>query len=70
VGQRRCGLVVSFDFHDALAARIANEFLYASTCLSFDIVAGMTGPANQPSCLSVVAAAGRVHTTTSRRARR
>ena len=31
-------LVVSLDFHDAVAARIANEFLYAPTRLSFDIV--------------------------------
>jgi hypothetical protein len=64
------GLVVSFDFRDALSARIANEFLYAPACLSFDIVPGGTGPGNQPSCLLVVAAAGRVRTTTSRRARR
>ena len=63
------GLVVSFDFHDALAAYIANEFLYAPACLSFGIVPEMTGPGNQPSYLSVVAAAGMVGTTTSRRAR-
>jgi hypothetical protein len=30
------GLVVSFDFHDALTARIANEFLYAPTSSGFD----------------------------------
>jgi len=38
------GPVVSFDFHDAVAARIVNEFLYAPTCLSFDIVSTVTGP--------------------------
>ena len=42
-------LVVSLDFHDAVAARIANEFLYAPTRLSFDMVPAMTGPGNQPS---------------------
>jgi hypothetical protein len=36
-------LVVSLDFHDAIAARIANEFLYAPTRLSFDIVPMVTG---------------------------
>ena len=71
-GQRAnggAGLVVSFDFHDALAVHIAYEFLYAPACLSFGIVPEMTGPGNQPSYLSVVAAAGMVGTTTSRRAR-
>jgi hypothetical protein len=48
----------------------ASEFLYAPTNLSFDTVLVTTGPSNQPSCLSVVVGAGRVHTTTSRRARR
>ena len=38
------GLVVSFDFHDALTARIASEFLYAPTCLGFDTVLEITGP--------------------------
>jgi hypothetical protein len=38
------GLVVSFDFRDALTARIANEFLYAPTCLGFDTVLATTGP--------------------------
>ena len=64
------GLVVSLDFHDAVAARIANEFLYAPTRLSFDTVLVITGGGDVPSWLSVVVAAGRVHTTTSRRARR
>ena len=71
-GQRTnggAGLVVSFDFHDALAAHIANEFLYAPACLSFDIVPEMTGPGKQPSYLWVVVAVGMVGTTTSRRAR-
>jgi hypothetical protein len=36
-------LVVSIDFHDAVAA---NEFLYAPTRLSFDIVPTVTGPAD------------------------
>jgi phenylpropionate dioxygenase-like ring-hydroxylating dioxygenase large terminal subunit len=44
------GLVVSFDFHDAVAARIANEFLYAPTCLRFDTVLVITDPGNQSSC--------------------
>jgi hypothetical protein len=39
-------LVVGLDFHDALAARIANEFLDASTRLSFDTVLPMSGPGN------------------------
>jgi hypothetical protein len=39
-------LVVSLDFHDAVAARIANEFLYAPTRLGFDIVPTVTGPAD------------------------
>ena len=38
------GLDVSFDFHDALAAHIANEYFYTSACLSFGIVREMTGP--------------------------
>jgi hypothetical protein len=38
------GLVVSFDFHDALTARIANEFLYAPTSSGFDTVLEITGP--------------------------
>ena len=42
-------LVVSLDFHDAVAARIANEFLYAPTRLSFDMALVMTDPGNQPS---------------------
>ena len=37
-------LVVSLDFHDAVAARIANEFLYAPTRLGFDMVPTVTGP--------------------------
>jgi hypothetical protein len=64
------GLVVGVDLHDAVAARIANEFLYASTRFSFDTAPVITGPGNQPSCLLVVAAAERARTTTSRRARR
>ena len=39
-------LVVSLAFHDAVAAHIANEFLYAPTRLSFDIVPTVTGPAD------------------------
>jgi hypothetical protein len=42
------GLVVSLDFHDAVAARIANEFLYAPTRLSFDTVLVMTGGGDLP----------------------
>ncbi len=38
------GLVVNRDFHDAVAANIANEFLYTPTRLSFDIVPTVTGP--------------------------
>jgi hypothetical protein len=64
------GLVVSVEFHDAVAARIANEFLDAPTRLSFDLVLVMTGGVELPSWLLVVVAAGRVHTTTSRRAHR
>ena len=45
-------LVVSLDFHDAVAARIANEFLYAPTRLSFDMALVMTDPGNQPSGVS------------------
>jgi hypothetical protein len=36
-------LDVGLDFHDAVAARIANEFLDGPTCLSFDPVPAMTG---------------------------
>jgi hypothetical protein len=46
-----------------------SEFLDAPTCLSFETVPIVTGP-GEPSWLSVVVGAGRVHTTTSRRARR
>jgi hypothetical protein len=38
--------------------------------LGFDMVQVMTGPGDRASCWSVVVAAGMVHTTTSRRARR
>jgi len=37
------GLVVSFDFRDALTARIATEFLYAPTSSGFDTVLEITG---------------------------
>ena len=47
-----------------------NELLDAPTCLSFDTLPVVTGPDNQASCLSVVVGVGRVHTTTSGRARR
>jgi hypothetical protein len=57
-------------FDDASAGRIVNEFLFAPTRLSFDTVLVMTGGGDPPSWLSVVVGAGRVHTTTSRRARR
>jgi hypothetical protein len=36
-------LVVSLEFHNSVAA---NEFLYAPTRLSFDIVPTVTGPAD------------------------
>ena len=51
-GPVEAGLVVSFDFHDALTARIANEFLDASTLLSFDTLLVMAGPGNEPSGVS------------------
>jgi hypothetical protein len=60
---------VNVDFHDAVGARVVNEFLYARACLSYDTVPVMTGPGNQPSWLLVVVGAGRGRTTTSRRAR-
>jgi hypothetical protein len=47
-GSVQAGLVVRFDFHDAVAARITNEFLDASTLVSFDTVPVMAGPGNQP----------------------
>ena len=60
---------LGLDSQDSLAACIANEFIEAPACLSIDTVPVMAGPGNQPSCL-VVVGAGRVGTTTSRRARR
>jgi len=64
------GLRVGFGCHDADAACIANEFLDAPTRLIFDPVLVIAGGGELPSWLSVVVAAGRVHTTTSRRVRR
>lgn len=61
------GLDFGLDFHDAVAARIANEVPDDPTCLSFHPLLVMTGGGDQSSWLSVVAGAGRVHTTTSRR---
>jgi hypothetical protein len=37
------GLVVNLEFHNAVAARVANEFLDAPTRLSFDPTLVMTG---------------------------
>jgi hypothetical protein len=64
------GVVVGLDLHDVIAARNATESLDAPVCLSFDIVPATTSPGDRASCSSVVVAAGRVHTTTSPRARR
>ena len=46
-GSVEAGLIVSSDFHAATAARIASEFLDASTLLSFDTVPVMAGPSHQ-----------------------
>jgi hypothetical protein len=35
---------LSLDFRDAVAARIANEYLEAPILLSFDMVLAMTSP--------------------------
>jgi hypothetical protein len=65
------GLVGGPDVHDAVGnPGNVNEFLHAPTCLNFDTLPAVTGPGYQASCLSVVVGVGRVHTTTSRRARR
>jgi hypothetical protein len=47
------GLVVSREFHDAVAARVANEFLDAPTCLGFDPVLVMTGGGELPGWLGL-----------------
>jgi hypothetical protein len=62
--------VVGFDCHDPIAARIANELRCAAARLGLSTVPVVTGSDSQPSSLLVVAADGRVRTTTSRRARR
>ena len=59
-GSVQAGLVVRFDFHDAVAARITNEFLDASTLVSFDTVPVMAGPGNQPSCWLVAVVNGQL----------
>jgi hypothetical protein len=73
VGWRAGGvasLVVGFDCHDPIAARIANELRCAAARLGLSTVPVVTGSDSQPSSLLVVAADGRVRTTTSQRARR